>query len=66
MIKLILSTVFLLVSRISFSCTESIRNSKEENFKKNVQHLVSDQLAVKETFLLFLKNKRNSIAMFVD
>jgi hypothetical protein len=65
MIKLILSTVFLLVSSISLNCIVSIHNGKEESFKKNVQHLVSEQLAVKESVLLFSKNKRSSIARFV-
>jgi hypothetical protein len=65
MIKLILSTVFLLVSSIFLNRIEPVHNGKEENFKKSVQYLVSEQLAAKETVLLFSKNKRNSIARFV-
>mgnify|MGYP000465755526 CR=1 FL=1 len=65
MIKLILSAVFLLISSISLSRKISVHNSKEENFKKSVQYLTSEQLAGKETVLLFSKNKKNSIARFV-
>jgi hypothetical protein len=64
MIKLILSAVLLLVSSISLNGIVPVHNGKEEN-KKSVQHLVSLQLAAKETVLLFSKNKRNSIARFV-
>jgi hypothetical protein len=64
MIKLILSAVFLLVSSISLNGIVPIHNGKEEN-KKSLQHLVSEQLAAKETVLLFLKNKTPRIAGFV-
>ena len=64
MIKLILSAVLLLVSSISLNGIVPVHNGKEEN-KKSVQHLVSVQLAAKETVLLFSKNKRNRIARFV-
>jgi hypothetical protein len=65
MIKLILSAVFVLVSSIFLNRAVAVDNSKEENFKKSVPHLVSDELAAKETVLLFSKKKRNPIARFV-